>query len=273
MTISNLAANFAAARNAPEQTEFALNVACSFSGRAWRFRAADAEAARQMQLAGLSPTLARVLAARGIAEAEAELFLAPKIKALLADPLVLHDTAKAVARFTQAIATGETVGVLADYDVDGSASAALLLRFLRGMGSEAQLYIPDRLKDGYGPSPAAMRDLRARGCKLVVTVDCGAAAHEALDEARKLGLDVIVLDHHEVETNPPAFAHVNPNGPNDTSGLTHLAATGVTFLFLVAVHRHLREQGWYAANNIAEPDLLALLDLVGTGHHQPMWCR
>jgi single-stranded-DNA-specific exonuclease len=263
MTISNaLAAGFAHTREGPEQTEYALGVARSFGGRAWHFRAYDADVTRQMELKGLSSTLARVLAARGVAADEAELFLAPKIRALLTDPLALHDMATAVARFTQAIAGGEIIGVLADYDVDGSASAAFLLRFLRGMGRETQLHIPDRLKDGYGPSPAAMRDLQARGCKLVVTVDCGAAAHEALDEARKLGLDVIVLDHHKVETNPPAFAHVNPNGPDDKSGLNQLAATGVTFVFLVAVHRHLREQGWYNAQSKQEPDLIALLDLV-----------
>lgn len=260
--ISNLAASFAQTDQTLEQTEYALGVARSFSGRAWLMRAADADVVRQMELRGLSSTLARVLVARGLKAEEAEAFLAPKIKALLADPLALHDMAKAVERFTSAIACGETIGVLADYDVDGSASAALLLRFLRGLGREAQLHIPDRLKDGYGPSQAAMHAFAARGCKLVATADCGAAAHDALDEARKLGIDVIVLDHHKVEENPPAFAHVNPNGPDDTSGLTQLAATGVTFVFLVAVHRHLREQCWYAACNIAEPDLLALLDLV-----------
>jgi single-stranded-DNA-specific exonuclease len=263
MTISALAVSFALARGeAPDQPDYALGVARSFAGRAWRLRGYDADAARQMELGGLSSTLARVLASRGLGAGEAEAFLAPKIKTLLADPLALHDMAKAVERFAQAIANNETIGVLADYDVDGSASAALMLRFLRGVGIATQLHIPDRLKDGYGPSPAAMRDLHARGCKLVVTLDCGAAAHEALNEARKLGLDVIVLDHHKVEENPPAFAHVNPNGPDDKSGLTQVCATGVTFVFLVAVHRHLREAGWFAAQGIAEPDLLALLDLV-----------
>jgi single-stranded-DNA-specific exonuclease len=264
MTINRaLAASFAHAREETlEQPEYAMGVARSFAGRGWRFRVYNADAARQLELSGLSATLARVLAARGLVAHEAESFLAPKIKTLLADPLALHDMTKAVERFALAIARGETVGVLADYDVDGSAAAALLLRFLRAVGREARLYIPDRLKEGYGPSSAAMRGLRARGCTLAFTLDCGAAAHEALDEARKQGLDVIVLDHHKVETNPPAFAHVNPNGPDDQTGLTQLCATGVTFVFLVAAHRHLREQGWYGQENIPEPDLLALLDLV-----------
>ena len=263
MTINSLAASFAHARDeTPEQPEYALGVARSFAGRAWRLRGYDSDAARQMELGGLSSTLARVLASRGLGAGDAKAFLAPKIKDLLTDPLALHDMAKAVERFAQAIVKNETIGVLADYDVDGSASAALMLRFLRGLGRAAHLHIPYRLKDGYGPSPAAMRDLHAVGCRLVVTVDCGAAAHEALETARGLGLDVIVLDHHKVEENPPAFAHVNPNGPDDKSGLTQICATGVTFVFLVAVHRHLREQGWFTAQSIAEPDLLALLDLV-----------
>jgi len=261
MTISALASSFAHGQT-PEQPEYALGVSRSFSGRAWRMRVHDAELARRLELKGIDPTLARILAARGVALGDADNFLAPKIKTYLPNPLALHDMANAAERFTRAVMDGESIGVLADYDVDGSASAALMLRFLRMVGSPAHLHIPDRLKDGYGPSPAAMRDLHARGCKLVVTVDCGAGAHEALEFGCSLGLDIIVLDHHQVDTNPPAFAHVNPNGPDDTSGLNQLCATGVTFVFLVAAHRLLRDQGWFAARNIAEPDLLSLLDLV-----------
>lgn len=262
MTINTaLAASFAHA-DAPDQPDYALGVTRSFAGRAWRLRPHEAETARLLELKGLSATLARVLASRAISPDDADSFLSPRIKTFLPDPFALANMQKATERFAQAIIRGECIGVLADYDVDGSASAALVLRFLRMVGSDAHLHIPDRLKDGYGPSPAAMRDLHARDCKLVVTVDCGAAAHEALNTARELGLDVIVLDHHAVEENPPAFAHVNPNGPDDKSGLTQLAATAVTFVFLIAVHRHLRELGWFAAQGIAEPDLIAFLDLV-----------
>src|SRR6185295_13031399 len=124
------------------------------------------------------------------------------------------------------------------------------------------LYIPDRMSEGYGPSVAAMGSLHERGARLVLTVDCGAAAVAALIEANRLGTDVIVLDHHAVDENPPALAHVNPNGPDDTSGFTYLAGTAVTFMFLVALTRHLRAQDWFANAGKKEPDLLGCLDLV-----------
>ena len=146
-------------------------------------------------------------------------------------------------RFAQAVERSETIAILGDYDVDGACAAALLLRFLRGVKCEALLYVPDRLTEGYGPSVAGVRSLRERGASLLVTVDCGAAAHDAMQSARDCGLDAIVLDHHAVETNPPAFAHVNPNGPDDRSGITYVCAAGLAFLFLVAVQRSLRERG------------------------------
>lgn len=264
MTISNaLAASFAHARDqAPDAPDFALGVRRSFSGRAWRLRPHDGEVARRFELAGLSPTLAQLLAARGIGAQDQEAFLNPRIKTHLQDPLVLSGMAEAAERFAQAVMSGECIGVIADYDVDGAASAALVLRFLRSLGVQAQLHVPDRIRDGYGPSVRAMHELRERGCTLVLTVDCGAAAHDALAAAGERGLHVVVLDHHAVDENPRAFAHVNPNGPDDTSGLTHLAATGVTFVFLVAAQRRLRELGWFEKSRIAEPDLLASLDLV-----------
>ncbi|MGQ0740820.1 MAG: single-stranded-DNA-specific exonuclease RecJ [Alphaproteobacteria bacterium] len=250
----------AAVAQSSSQPEFALGVSQSFSGRAWRLRDARPEAVRLLELQGLSPGLSRVLAARGITAAESDAFLNPRIRTGLPDSFVLHDMERAAERFARAAACGECVGVLADYDVDGSASAALLLRFLRAVGNEAPLIVPDRIKDGYGPSPRAMRELHSRGCRLVVTVDCGASAHGALEVAQRIGLDVVVLDHHKVETNPPAFAHVNPNGPDCRSELTQLCATGVTFVFLIGVQRLLRKQGFFSGR--AEPDLLSFLDLV-----------
>jgi single-stranded-DNA-specific exonuclease len=168
----------------------------------------------------------------------------------------------AASRFAQAVERGETIAILGDYDVDGACAAALLLRFLHGVKREALLYVPDRLTEGYGPSALAVRSLRERGASLLVTVDCGAAAHDALEAARDCGLDAIVLDHHPVEANPPAFAHVNPNGPDDRSGITYVCAAGLAFLFLVAVQRALREKNWFEAQGIIETDLLSLLDLV-----------
>src|SRR5262249_5223354 len=155
----------------------------------------------------------------------------------LPDPSVLAHLDEAASRMADAIAASEPIAILGDYDVDGACSSALLLRFLRAFGREALLYIPDRLTEGYGPSVMAMRHLHAQGARAVLTVDTGAAATDALSEARALGLDVIVLDHHAVEINPPAFAHINPNGPDDVSGLHHLCGASVTFLFVIAVQR------------------------------------
>ncbi len=204
-----------------------------------------------------------MLAARGIAEGEVRDYLNPSLKHLLPDPSVLKDMDKAVARVAAAMEAGEKIAVFGDYDVDGSASSALLADFLSAFGEAPRIYIPDRMTEGYGPSPAAMKTLAAEGIKLVITVDCGAAATAALEEAKTLGMDVVVLDHHRVDHAPPACAHVNPNQPGDESGLGHLCAAGVCFLFLVALNRHLRDSGFYEARGMTEPDLRLALDLVG----------
>ncbi len=157
--------------------------------------------------------------------------------------------------------TGERIAVFGDYDVDGAASVALVVRFLRAHGSSAATYIPDRLTEGYGPSPAALTGLVEEGARLILTVDCGTAASEAIEAANKAGAEIIVIDHHQAdEALPPAYAVLNPNRQDDLSGQGHLAAAGVVFLFLIATARVLRREGAYA--NVAEPDLLGLLDLV-----------
>ncbi|HEY5337672.1 MAG TPA: single-stranded-DNA-specific exonuclease RecJ [Rhizomicrobium sp.] len=215
------------------------------------------------QAGNISAALARILAARGTAPDALADILNPTLKRLLPEPNTLKDMERAVARVAAAIANGEKTAVFGDYDVDGSCSSALLANFLTALGRPPRIYIPDRMTEGYGPNAAAMRVLKDEGAGLVITVDCGAAAVVALTEARNIGLDVIVLDHHAVETLPPATAQVNPNQPGDTSGLGYVCAAGVTFLFLVALNRALRENGWYAANGVAEPDLRDYVDLVG----------
>ncbi|MGH6870897.1 MAG: single-stranded-DNA-specific exonuclease RecJ [Rhizomicrobium sp.] len=241
----------------------AFGVARSFSGRRWALRAAPDAAVRELAVhAALSPLLAQLLAARGIAADDVETILNPTLKALLPDPSILKDMDKAVARVRTAIEDGEPIAVFGDYDVDGSSSAALMSDFLEAVAARPRVYIPDRLTEGYGPNPAAFLKLKEEGARVIVTVDCGAAATAALQAGKDAGVDVIVLDHHAIETAPPAFAQVNPNQPGDTSGLGYLAAAGVTFLFLVALNRSLREAGWYAAKGIAEPDLRESLDLV-----------
>ena len=242
----------------------AFGVARSFSGRRWRLEEGDATLARRLQQdLELSPVLARLLALRGIPVAEALDYLNPTLKKFLPDPSVLAEMELAVARVKQALYGGEHIAVFGDYDVDGSVSTALLANFLAALGVPPRVYIPDRMREGYGPSAAAMGTLKAEGVSLVVTVDCGASGGDAFVAARRLEVDVVVLDHHRVETRPDALAHVNPNQPNDQSGLTYLCAAGVTFLFMVGLNRALRDSGFYTERNIPEPDLRDYLDLVG----------
>jgi single-stranded-DNA-specific exonuclease len=220
--------------------------------------------ARALAVAGnISDALARILAARDVTADQLEDTLNPTLKRLLPEPFVLKDMERAVARVRAAIDAGEKIAVFGDYDVDGSCSSALLASFLATLGHRPRVYIPDRMTEGYGPNADAMRTLREEGATLVVTVDCGATATAAFTAARDAGLDVIVLDHHAVETLPPTFAQVNPNQPGDTSNLGYLCATGVTFLFVVALNRQFRDSGWYVANNAVEPDLRDYVDLVG----------
>ncbi len=242
----------------------ACGVRSSFTSRAWFLQGVDDESARAIaRSSNLPDVLSRLLAARGVKPAEVDLALRPTIKRLLPEPNSLLDMERAVERMVAAITSDERIAIFGDYDVDGSCSAAMAHDYLVELGVRPRLYIPDRLTEGYGPSPAAMRRLRGEGASLALTVDCGANANEALDRAQKEGLDVIVLDHHAASGSSPAFAHVNPNRNGDSSGLGHLCAAGVVFLFLVAVNRRLRESGWLAAKGIDEPDLLRAADLVG----------
>jgi len=242
----------------------AFGVARSFSGRRWVLHAAEESAVRALMLAGnVSNVLARLLVARGVQPDELGDVLEPTLKRLLPEPRLLKDMDKAVERVRAAIASGEQIAIFGDYDVDGSCSAALLHEFLSALGVRPRIYIPDRMTEGYGPSAKALLRLKEEGASLVITVDCGATAGAAMTAARDAGLDVIVLDHHAVQEPPPSYAQVNPNQKGDASGLNHLCAAGVTFLFTVALNRALRESGWYAANGMAEPDLRTLVDLVG----------
>ncbi|HEY4078512.1 MAG TPA: single-stranded-DNA-specific exonuclease RecJ [Rhizomicrobium sp.] len=250
------------AETATLDTSATFGVTRSFAGRRWLLKAVDETVEREL-LREVSPVLARLLAVRGITRQQAAGYLTPKLRDLLPDPNVLKDMDIAVTRVAAALVLGEHIAVFGDYDVDGSTSAALLRDFLTALGAVPRIYIPNRMTEGYGPSANAMGTLHGEGAALVITVDCGAAAVAALNQARTLGMDVVVLDHHRVEISPPAIAHVNPNQPDDHSGLGHLCAAGVTFLFLVALNRRLRKTGFYEQRGIAEPDLRLFMDLVG----------
>ena len=209
----------------------------------------------------------QLLLARGVADDDVERHRNPSLRAFLPDPSALRDMDAAAERLVQAVLTGETMTVYGDYDVDGATSAALLIRLLRNLGLEAQYYIPDRLLEGYGPSGAALVRLAEQGSSLIVTVDCGAMAHEALAMAHDAGVDVIVVDHHKCSAELPlAAALVNPNRLDESeigAAHGHLAAVGVAFLLAIATVRVLRQRGFFETR--AEPDLFALLDLVALG--------
>lgn len=242
-----------------------LGVTRSLSGRLWRQRAADAETTRRHQLThGLSELLARALSSRGIsAEAGAD-FLNPTLKALFPDPSTFADMDRAAEILVDALEARRRVVVFADYDVDGASSAALIVRWFRAMGLELSIYVPDRIVEGYGPSPAAFRRLKADGAELVITVDCGAAAHDALACAAQIGLPVVVIDHHLMRPGeiPGVAALVNPNRPDCHSGQGHLAAAGVSFVLLAALNREARKRGLF---NGGEPDIKSWLDLAAMG--------
>jgi single-stranded-DNA-specific exonuclease len=253
---------------ASNDERFFLGVERSASGRAWRDRLdarGQAAALAIAQRHGLPELLARVLAGRDVAVDGVEAFLDPTIKRLMPDPHTLTDMEAAALRLADAVLRGESVAIFGDYDVDGATAAALLCRYLRHCGLDPAVHIPDRIFEGYGPNVEAIRALAEKGATLLVTVDCGTTSLEPLAEAGRLGLDVVVIDHHQADEElPAARAIVNPNRADDLSGLGHLAAVGLVFLTLVAVTRELRRRDfWNGAR--PEPDLLSLLHLVALG--------
>src|SRR5215472_13116548 len=238
----------------------------SVCGRRWRLRAGGAvEGQAIAERLALPEILGRLLAQRGIDRDHAPGFLAPRLRDQLPDPSHLLDMEAAAARLVRAVRDGETIAIFGDYDVDGATSAALLVRFFAAVGGRTRIYVPDRLREGYGPNTAALLRLRSEGVRLVVTVDCGTNAHQPLADAAEAGVEVIVVDHHVAEPLlPRAAAVVNPNRLDEESPHGALAAVGVAFLLVVAVNRALRQAGWYTGSR-GEPDLLQWLDLVALG--------
>jgi single-stranded-DNA-specific exonuclease len=243
-----------------------LGVEQSLTGRRWAARLGDERAALAIaQRHGLPDAVARLLAARDVELEGVPDFLDPTLRKFLPDPLHLKDMDAAVARLVRAVRAGERIVVFGDYDVDGATSSALLLRFFRSVGGNIGVYIPDRRKEGYGPNAPALLKLKQEGADVVVTVDCGVTAFEPLAEARRAGLDLIVIDHHQAEIAlPDAIAVVDPNRIDDASPHKQMAAVGVAFLLCVGVNRALREAGWYTTER-PEPDLRQWLDLVALG--------
>ncbi len=238
-----------------------LNVSKSLGQRRWLGPTVedDRQSQAMAQNTDLPLPLCRILVKRGVQDIDIKGFLSPTLKDLLPDPHCLKDTQPAAARFLQAVKTGEKIAIFADYDVDGATSAALLLDWLRQIGRDATLYIPDRIKEGYGPNTPAMKML-ARDHTLIICVDCGTLSHDPISAATKEGADVLVLDHHlGGETLPDAVAVVNPNRQDETGDYAQLCAAGVVFLMLVETNRQMRQSGKTG------PDLMSMLDLVALG--------
>lgn len=236
------------------------------SGRRWVLRDADPRTALAIaQDQGLDIMIARALAARGVTINEAAQYLNPSLREALPDPFVLTDMEPGAARLTRAIVNGETIGVFGDYDVDGTTASAILFRYFKALGVDIPVYLPDRILEGYGPSAEAFRSLKSDGSQIIVTVDCGASAHDAIEAAVADGLDVVVVDHHLMVDAPPAgaVAVINPNRPDDISGLGDLSAAGVAFMLIVALNRSLRAEGFFTER--PEPNLLSFLDLTALG--------
>jgi single-stranded-DNA-specific exonuclease len=254
----------------PRALASVLGVTASLSGKTWRWRGGNMELGEETtaDARGLDRTiLDQLLLTRGVAEDDLERHARPTLRAFLPDPSIFQDMDTAAERLARCVMTAERVTIYGDYDVDGATSAALLVELLRQLGHDAGYYIPDRLLEGYGPSGEALVKLAETGSQLIVTVDCGAMAHEALGMAKRAGVDVIVVDHHKCSPElPETAALVNPNRLDESdlgAAHGHLAAVGVAFLLGVALVRSLRGYGWFA--NRAEPDLMGLLDLVALG--------
>ncbi|MDN3031311.1 MAG: single-stranded-DNA-specific exonuclease RecJ [Candidatus Tisiphia sp.] len=252
----------------------ALESKCSVNGKIWQQRLVNEDAVLELcRSVGISDFLARVLSPRLENLAQAADFLLPRIKNLLPNPFHLLDMQKAVDRAIEAIINKQKICIFADYDVDGATSSSLLKNLFRDLGQNVDIYVPDRIAEGYGPTPAAMQKIKDNGTKLLITVDCGAMAHEALKHAALVGLDVIVIDHHiSSDILPEAVAVVNPNRIDETSDYKYLAAVGVSFLFATALLSDLKKQNFFAnhhdisgRDDITIPNLMQYLDLVALG--------
>lgn len=245
-----------------------LGVSRSATGRVWRDRLDPRGAAKALAIAQryqVPEMLARIIAGRGIDIDAVDDFLDPTIRKLLPDPLTVTEMEAAAKRIADAATRGEKIAIFGDYDVDGATSAALLTWHLRHCGLDPLIHIPDRIFEGYGPNVEAVRGLANKGATLLVTVDCGTTSIEPLAEAKRLGMDVVVIDHHQCGDELPVVdALVNPNRPDDLSGLGHLAAVGLVFVTLVAVNRELRARNFWSDVR-PEPNLLDALHHVALG--------
>lgn len=239
----------------------------SVLNQTWKLKNYDESLARALhQRLGVSEIVSRLLAIKNIQLEEAENYINPKIRNSMPNPYHLLDMEKGVDVIVDSIQNNKKIVVFGDYDVDGATSSALVKRFFNIINVNCDIYIPDRILEGYGPNVEAMQKLARMGYNTVVTVDCGTVSFEPITEAVKLGMDVVVTDHHlGVHELPQAKAVINPNRLDETTDLKHIAGVGVAFMLCVALNQKLREIGYYTENNIPEPNLMDLMDLVALG--------
>ena len=234
----------------------------SVTGKNWILKKFDQEKIIYLKdNFSLDEITAKLLVLRNIKKEDIKSFLNPSIKNFLPNPNTLLDMEKSSLRTLKAISNKEKIGVFGDYDVDGATSTALLGRYFDELKLNYEIYIPDRKTEGYGPSIKAFKQLIDNNVKIIFTVDCGTLSFEAIDYAKKMNIDVIVLDHHQSEINlPNAYSVINPNRIDDKSNLQYLCAAGVAFMFLVSINKHLRLNDWFNKNLIEEPNLINYLE-------------
>jgi len=239
----------------------------SVSGKNWVFKKFNSsDIKKYSEDYSLNEIVAKLLSIRKKNIENIGLFLNPTIRNLMPNPLLLKDMDNAIERTYQSIKKSELIGIFGDYDVDGATSTALLARYFLSIDQRIQTYIPDRIREGYGPSVEGFNNLIKLGTKIIFTVDCGTLSFEPVKTAQSQNIDVIILDHHQSDLKlPNACAIVNPNRYDDTSKLNYLCAAGVCFMFLVALNKKLRDVDWFKKNAINEPNILNLLDLVSLG--------
>ena len=239
----------------------------SVTGKNWIFKKYNtSDVIKFTENFSLSETVAKLLSIRKKNINDISLFLDPKIKNFLPNPIHLKDMKNAINRTYKSILNYELIGIFGDYDVDGASSTALLARYFYSINQKIKTYIPNRQNEGYGPNITGFKNLISNGAKIIFTVDCGTSSFEPINHAQKLNIDVIVLDHHQSDIKlPNACAIVNPNRYDEESELSYLCAVGVCFVFLVALNKKLREENWFRNNNINEPNILNFLDLVSLG--------
>ena len=243
-----------------------LGVERSITGRRWTPRLqTDRMAQAISQQANVSDIMGRILAARGVLPETAASFLEPTLRELMPPAAQMMDVDAGASRLADAVMAGEAIGLIGDYDVDGMTSSALMVDFLSAAGVPPRVHIPHRVDEGYGPSVAAVEDHKAAGVQLLITLDCGVMAHDPLLKARELGMDTVIVDHHQAGHElPHACAVINPNRLDDTSGQGALCAAGVVMVLIGATSKQLRTRGWWSDAR-PEPDLMAMMDLVALG--------